>query len=166
MKFTSSLKLSLFSPLDYTLALTELGGGGLLMTIFRPRTVSHTIEWYRILYRTLFLNSVKSIPTTCNVFVPELDVRVFIPLEDKDQAYQLTTDYLRKEVMKSLEGIEEWEDVLKGWVIKGELEFCWKRFDRLEWVYLKSNPDGSDRIDWVVTPEFVEGVSVRQYYFE
>ncbi|CAG8437623.1 6231_t:CDS:2 [Acaulospora colombiana] len=154
--FTSKTRLSLYSAVDYTLALISPCEHGMKIITFRPRTKALSTEWYLLLYRLFPRPLVKPIPSVCEVFVPDLDVKIHIPLEDGDRAFRLTAEEVTKVVLDQLSGVREWEDVLNEWMESGDLRLCWKRYDRLEWIIWEENDENIDRNDFLVCPQFIE----------
>ncbi|CAG8606842.1 497_t:CDS:2 [Acaulospora morrowiae] len=154
--FSSKTKLSLYSTVDYTLALIDPYEHGTKVIILRPKTRSLSAKWY-LLLRGLFPESVvKPIPSVCEVSVPDLNVKIRIPLEDGDRAFRVTAEEVTKVVLDQLSGVSEWEDVLNEWMEHGDLRLCWKRYDRLEWIIWEKNDGNVDRNDLLVCPQFIE----------
>ncbi|CAG8666706.1 18693_t:CDS:2, partial [Racocetra fulgida] len=130
---------------------------GMKVFIFRPKTYALSVEWYRALYNLLRPPSIKPVPLTCDVVVPDLNVRVRIPLEDGTQAFKITAEEITKTVLDELGGINEWEDVLNEWLKNGDMRLCWKRYDRIEWIVWEKNDSEKDRNDLLACPQFIEG---------
>ncbi|CAG8573882.1 14357_t:CDS:2, partial [Dentiscutata heterogama] len=160
--FSSSTRLSLYSPVDYTIALSTPSDYGMKVFIFRPKTYSLSVGWYRALYHLLMEPSVKPVPSVCEVVVPDLDVRVQIPLEDRRQAFKITAEEITKTVLDELSGINEWEDVLNEWLQNCDMRLCWKRYDRIEWIIWETNEGERDRCDLLACPQFIEGTHQLQ----
>ncbi|RIB14956.1 Pleckstrin homology domain-containing protein [Gigaspora rosea] len=161
--FSYSTRLSLYSPVDYTLALSTPNDDGMKVFIFRLKTYSLSVGWYRALYNLLTEPSVKPLPSVCDVVVPDLDVRVQIPLKDVRQAFKITAEEITKTVLDELSGINEWEDVLNEWLQNSDMRLCWKRYDRIEWiVWEKNDDDEKDRSDLLACPQFIEGTHQLQ----
>ncbi|CAG8441057.1 8832_t:CDS:2 [Scutellospora calospora] len=134
LSFASTTRLSLYSTVDYTLALSSPSEYGMKVFIFRLKTQPLSIEWYRAFYNLLRVPSIKPVPTVCAVAIPDLDVRIQIPLDDEMQAFNITAEEITKIVLDELSGINEWEDVLNEWLQNSDMRLCWKRYDRLEWI--------------------------------
>ncbi|CAG8805834.1 12228_t:CDS:2, partial [Racocetra persica] len=137
--FTSSTRLCLYSSVDYTIALSDPCDYGMKVFIFRPKTYALSVEWYRAVYNLLKPPSIKPVPLTCDVVVPDLNVRVQIPLENRMQVFEITAEEITKTVLDELGGINEWEDVLNEWLKNGDMRLCWKRYDRIEWIVWEKN---------------------------
>ncbi|CAG8520002.1 7697_t:CDS:2 [Funneliformis mosseae] len=144
MRFTETTRLGLLSAVDYTISLRQRSGSGMKLKVFvlNPKTIEQSVEWYRILYATLGEQSVNTMPSLCEVYVPDFDVHVRIPLEERDQAYNITAEDITKLVLDELSGEPEWEDVLFEWLKSCDLRLCWKRYDRLEWIVWEKNEEG------------------------
>src|SRR4051794_30907358 len=149
--------MSLFSAIDYTITIKQQTGYGMKVVVMNPKTIEKSIEWYRVLHNTLGEPFVKPMPSICEVYVPDLDVHVRIPLEKCSQAHQITAEDITKLVLDELSGEPEWDDVLHKWLKSCDLRLCWKRYDRLEWIVWEKN-EGEIRNDLLACPQFIEGV--------
>ncbi|RHZ67772.1 hypothetical protein Glove_299g29 [Diversispora epigaea] len=157
--FSSKTRFTSYSTLDFTLILTNPTEDGKKVIIIRPGTNSLSVEWYRIL-KGLF--SFKKIPKMCEVNVPDIDVRIQIPLIDEEQANKLTAKEVTKVVSNELMEVEGWEDVLKN-NKNNDLRLCWKRYDRLEWIDWKKGEKNENRL--LNCPQFIEGTHQLQIRF-
>ncbi|CAG8553080.1 7854_t:CDS:2 [Cetraspora pellucida] len=162
LSFSSSTRLCLYSSVDYTIALSDPCDYGMKVFIFRPKTYALSIEWYRALYNLLRPPSIKPVPPICDVVVPDLNVRVQIPLEDRMQAFKITAEEITKTVLDELSGINEWEDVLNEWLKNSDIRLCWKSYDRIEWIVWEKNDNEKDRNDLLACPQFIEGTHQLQ----
>ncbi|GES72911.1 PH domain protein [Rhizophagus clarus] len=167
--FTSTTKLSLFSSSDYTILITQPAKHYVKGFILNPRTISLSIQWYQTIYK-LFPESVnKPIPCSLDVIIPDLDVKLRIPLCDNNNEEGggcnnednkvFTLSNVRAEevinvVLNELSEITEWDDVLNKWVKSSNLRLCWKSYEKLEWINLKEN--GYIWNDLLNSPQFVE----------
>src|SRR4051794_5376651 len=77
--------LSCYSTLDHTIALTFDTPGELVSDtyIFKARTPTLCDEWYMLFWRVLPHNPTHAIMPWCDVNVPDIDIRVRIPLPDE-----------------------------------------------------------------------------------
>ncbi|CAG8631791.1 11973_t:CDS:2, partial [Cetraspora pellucida] len=162
LSFSSSTRLCLYSSVDYTIALSDPCDYGMKVFIFRPKTYALSIEWYRALYNLLRPPSIKPVPPICDVVVPDLNVRVQIPLEDRMQAFKITAEEITKTVLDELSGINEWEDVLSEWLKNSDVRLCWKSYDRIDWIVWEKNDNEKDRNDLLACPQFIEGTHQLQ----
>ncbi|CAI2176254.1 11906_t:CDS:2 [Funneliformis geosporum] len=164
MRFTETTRLRLLSAVDYTIALRQRSGSGMKVKVFviNPKTVEQSVEWYRLLYATLGEPSVNPMPSLFEVYVPDFDVHVRIPLEGRNQAYYITAEEVTKLVLDELSGEPEWEDVLIEWLKSCDLRLCWKRYDRLEWIVWEKNEEGKARNDLLACPQFIEATHQLQ----
>ncbi|GBB85275.1 hypothetical protein RclHR1_11830006 [Rhizophagus clarus] len=161
MRFNKTIRLILFSAVDYTISLKQKSKSKTKIFLINPKTVEQSIEWYRLLHATLGEPSVKPMPSSCEVYVPDLDVHVKIPLENY-QAYQITAEEVTRLVLDELSGEPEWEDILNEWLKSCDLRLCWKRYDQLEWIVWEKNEEGKVRNDLLACPQFIEGTHQLQ----
>ncbi|CAB4381650.1 unnamed protein product [Rhizophagus irregularis] len=161
MRFNKPIRLTLFSAVDCTIALKQKSKSKTKLFLINPKTVEQSIEWYRSLYVTLGEPSVKPMPSSCEVYIPDLNVHVKIPLENF-QAYQITAEEVTKLVLDELSGEPEWEDILNEWLKSCDLRLCWKRYDQLEWIVWEKNEEGKVRNDLLACPQFIEGTHQLQ----
>ena len=90
MNFAKTTRLSLFSSIDFTIALRQKSKSGMKIFLINPKTLEKSVEWYRLLYTMLGEPSVKPMPSVCEVYVPDLDVHVKILLENCSQSQEVT----------------------------------------------------------------------------
>ncbi|CAJ0916573.1 5705_t:CDS:10 [Entrophospora sp. SA101] len=133
-------RMSLYSTIDYTIAITQKLNDGTKIFYLCPKTYPICNEWYQALHNFLPKGSKKEKPNVCEVVVPDFVVEISIPLEDEEgMVHSLTPKKIIKTVLDELKGIVEWKDVLDEWLRRTELKLCWKRYDRLEWIYKEEN---------------------------
>ena len=168
--------MSLFSPSDYTILITQPVKHYTKNIILNPKTTSLSIEWYQALYELCPKSITGSIPCALEVVVPDLDVKLQIPLYDecneergecqnlKDKQepslLNINAEEIMNVVLNELSDITEWSDVLNKWVNSNHLRLCWKRYERLEWIGLKEDGLQKDCF-WnylLSCPQFVEQV--------
>ncbi|KAG0018472.1 hypothetical protein BGZ80_007143 [Entomortierella chlamydospora] len=79
---TSRTTVSVYSSLDYSIAVTQnyRDAIGLTIYIIRPRTISLACAWYMEIYT--LLNGTAPIPSFIELGVPDFDVRIRIPIPD------------------------------------------------------------------------------------
>ncbi|CAB4488022.1 unnamed protein product [Rhizophagus irregularis] len=169
IRFTSTTKLSLFSSSDYTISISQPTKDYIKNFILNPKTISLSIQWYQAIYK-LFPESVnKPIPCTLDVIIPDLDVKLRIPLCDNNNEegsgcnhednegstlLNISAEKVMNVVLNELSEITEWDDVLSKWVKSNHLRLCWKRYGKLEWIDLKENGDVWN--DILNCPQFIE----------
>ncbi|CAI2183773.1 16620_t:CDS:2 [Funneliformis geosporum] len=154
--FTSKTKFSLFSSSDYTILLSQPMKHYVKNFIFNPKTISLCVQWYQALYDQLSESINKPIPPLLGVTIPDLDVKLQIPIyqNDDDENFSLSSMNAEKVmniVLNELNYLTEQNDVLDKWKKSKELRLCWKRFERLEWI------DEKDVLnDLLKSPQFIE----------
>src|ERR1051325_3809201 len=104
--------------------------------ILNPKTTSLSIEWYQALYELYPESITESIPCALEVVIPDLDVKLQIPLyddcdegggcqnlEDKQEPSLLNINAkeIVNMVLNELSDITEWSDVLNKWVKSNNL---------------------------------------------
>ncbi|RIA97755.1 Pleckstrin homology domain-containing protein [Glomus cerebriforme] len=166
--FTSTTKLSIFSSTDYTISITQPTKHCRKNFILNPRTITSSIQWYQTLYKSFPELVNKPIPYSLEVVIPDLDVKVRIPIYDNNneegggcenndeepKLKNLTAEKVLNVALNELSDIAEWSDVLIRWLKSNNLRLCWKRYEKLEWI----NSKGNESIwnDLLNCPQFVE----------
>lgn len=82
---SSHTSVSVYSSLDYSIAITQNYPQALGLTIYiiRPRTISLACAWYMEIYT--LLNGTAPIPSFIEIAVPDFDVKIRVPIpEDSD----------------------------------------------------------------------------------
>ncbi|KAF9334350.1 hypothetical protein BG006_002298 [Podila minutissima] len=82
---SSHTSVSVYSSLDYSIAITQNYPKALGLTIYiiRPRTISLACAWYMEIYT--LLNGTAPIPSFIEIAVPDFDVKIRVPIpEDSD----------------------------------------------------------------------------------
>lgn len=82
---SSRTSVSVYSSLDYSIAITQNYPEALGLTIYiiRPRTISLACAWYMEIYT--LLNGTAPIPSFIEIAVPDFDVKIRVPIpEDPD----------------------------------------------------------------------------------
>lgn len=215
---SSHTTVSLYSSLDYSIAVTQNypEAVGLTVFILRPRTISLACAWYMEIYT--LLNGKAPIPSFIEIGVPDFDVKIRVPIpedsetetesetdsdsqdqEDNDdndddgvngssnivndtglssalppqdtplQSFrtartslperlasktfylnnddarptlvapdEVTPRLLRSHVLALLKDVPDWTEVVNMWRDPsqfGDVALCWKRYDRIEWIY-------------------------------
>ncbi|CAG8654638.1 17866_t:CDS:2, partial [Funneliformis caledonium] len=155
--FTSKTKFSLFSSSDYTILLSQPMKRYVKNFILNPRTISLCVQWYQVLYDLFSETTSKSIPPSLGVTIPDLDIKLQIPIyqNDDDENFSLLSmnaEKVMNAVLNELNFLTEQNDVLDKWVKSKDLRLCWKRYERLEWI------DEKDHVwnDSLKCPQFVE----------
>ncbi|KAG0232143.1 hypothetical protein BGW42_008359 [Actinomortierella wolfii] len=90
---TSNTTVSVYSSLDYTIALTQNYKDeiGLTVYILRPRTVALACSWYMELYS--LLHGEPPIPSFIEINIPDFDVKVRVPIpEDSESETEVDSD--------------------------------------------------------------------------
>jgi len=93
----------------------------------------------------------------CDVFVPDLDVHVRIPVDEYDDAYEMTAEKVKETVLQQLRVVKEWGEVLDGWFRSDRVALCWKKYDRLEWIRSTNSSDTNNK-SFIVGPQYIEEV--------
>ena len=143
-------KVNLYSSLDKTVVIWHPYKKGTRITVMRPSSTAHSVEWYTFLREALGWER----PTSLKVNVPDLDVtlRLERPFEGLEVAVIGATDeetalaqtiaaekaVAGKIISQCLEMLgrdPEWSNVLKIWSEAAHMGLAWKRYDRLEWIY-------------------------------
>ena len=155
--FSEDMRLSLYSSLDYTIALRRLCHHDDEIFLLRSSTYTNNFEWYRELHRLLKRRCVEALPLMCDVFVPDLDVHVRIPVDECDDAYKMTAEKVKKTVLQQLQVVKEWNEVLDEWFRSDQVALCWKKYDRLEWIR-STNPSDTNSKGFIVGPQYIEEV--------
>ncbi|CAG8469894.1 6378_t:CDS:2 [Paraglomus occultum] len=153
--FSEDVRLSLYSSIDYTIALKRLCHHDDEIFLFRSSTYANNFEWYRELHRLFKRRCVKVLPLTCDVFVPDLGVNVRIPVDGYDDAYEMTAEKVKKIVLQQLRVVKEWGELLDGWLGSDQVALCWKKYDRLEWI-CSTNASDINSKGLIVGPQYIE----------
>ncbi len=119
--------------------------------ILNPKTISLSIQWYQALYDLLSNTTNKSIPPALEIMIPVLDVKLQIPLYEKN----LNAEEVTKGVLNELDDFTEQNDVLNDWIKSNDFRLCWKKCERLEWISLEKDGVWNDLLK---CPQFVEQV--------
>ncbi|EEP75349.1 predicted protein [Uncinocarpus reesii 1704] len=143
-------KVNLFSTLDKTLVVWQPYKLGTQIFIMRPRSSSHSVEWFTFLRGALGWKQ----PSTLFVHVPDLDISLHLenPFahlgENRNEDDDVCTAVLRtmkeeraiasgivKTCLTTLSECSEWNKILNMWAGKSmKMGLAWRRYDRLEWV--------------------------------
>ncbi|KAF9185469.1 hypothetical protein BGZ51_002642 [Haplosporangium sp. Z 767] len=78
--------VSIYSSLDYSIAVTQNFPGevGLTVFILRPRTISLACAWYMEIYT--LLNGAAPIPSFIEIMVPDFDVKIRVPIPEDPES--------------------------------------------------------------------------------
>ncbi|KAG0331675.1 hypothetical protein BG000_010697 [Podila horticola] len=90
---SSRTSVSVYSSLDYSIAITQNYPEALGLTIYiiRPRTISLACAWYMEIYT--LLNGTAPIPSFIEIAVPDFDVKIRVPIpEDPDSDSESSDD--------------------------------------------------------------------------
>lgn len=150
-------KISMFSSLDKTIAMSTKSKSGTMVYILRPSSAASSVEWFTFLNSALGWKR----PLTLTVNVPDLNVTMEItnPFEalkgfrgvdrthsnasssgdEESASIQAVEGAVAKDIInKCLKALENSpvSTVVDLWA-KNEkkLGLAWKRYDRLEWIY-------------------------------
>ncbi|KAI0237952.1 hypothetical protein L0F63_007071 [Massospora cicadina] len=152
--FGPTTKLSIYSPTDTSIAITQEHPNEVFTTahvlVFPTLTIARS--WYMSLHRVM--PSVRPIPDQVTVAVPELDTKVQVLISSDTMSVWAVRDA----VLSGLEGEEAWEATLRRWREHGSAGVCWKHLDRLEWIH-QGPPHPTDL---VVTPQLIEATHELQ----
>ncbi|KAI9017961.1 Pleckstrin homology domain-containing protein [Phycomyces nitens] len=158
----AKLRLSLVSPLDYTFCLkykSKVEGEYITIT-FRARSVTMCQEWYMAIYSILPDECRTPCPLFCEVFVPEMDIRIHLPLILNENrlvpCYDITAENIKDVLLAMIHEDEDFENRVKEQLGRGTFGLCWTRRDRAEWIYWKNNVDNDGRRDVVICPQSIE----------
>jgi len=155
--FSEDVRLSLYSSLDYTIALRRLSQHDDEIFLLRSGTYTNNFEWYRELHRLFKRRCVKPLPLMCDVFVPDLDVHVRIPVDEYDDAYEMTAEKVKNTALQQLRVVQEWGEILDEWLRSDQVALCWKKYDRLEWIRSNNSSDTNSK-GFIVGPQYIEEV--------
>lgn len=145
-------KVNLYSSLDKTIVVWVPGQSRTAIYILQPRSSSNASEWYTFLRNILGWSRSSEL----QINVPDMGVNLLIdkPFESlenpndvmgaadgDDEALQRTMQKeqavakkLVDRCMATLAKSPEWADILDVWA-QDRVGLCWKRYDRLEWIY-------------------------------
>jgi hypothetical protein len=175
--------VSILSPSDYTISITQPTKHDCTKNlILNPKTISLSIEWYQALYELFPESMTQSIPCSLVVNIPDLDVKLQIPLYDtndeegggcecnedkqKPSLMKINAAEVMNDILNELSDITEWDDILNKWVKSNNLRLCWKRYERLEWITLEGDGLNKECVwdDLLKCPQFVEQVCIIKYF--
>lgn len=151
---SANLGLSVYSPLEYTLAVT------LFEDDTNPHTIAYIIQfptpkiakkWYLWIHK--YMCKPLPIPNQITVFIPEVSYRIQVFVNKRD----LTVWEVRDTVMQALQDDPQGEALVLRWQSQDPPGVTWKRLDAFEWV---PEPNGStitnSILDYVVSPQLIE----------
>ncbi|KAL0080374.1 hypothetical protein J3Q64DRAFT_1246551 [Phycomyces blakesleeanus] len=156
------LRLSLVSPLDYTFCLRyeSKSDGEYSSVTFRARTLTLCQEWYMAIYCLLPEVCKTACPLFCEVYVPEIDIRIHLPLIlDENRlvpCYDITAENVKDVLLAMIHEDQAWANSINEQLGGGMFGLCWTRKDRAEWIYWKNNVDNDSRRDVVICPQSIE----------
>ncbi|TDL23189.1 hypothetical protein BD410DRAFT_787507 [Rickenella mellea] len=158
--------ISLFSPVDMTFCLmcrpTPVSSGssrskrhnifhrnshGTNIFVFKTKSRSRAIDWIWLLWNELGGN----IPQSIDVYCPDLETRVTIPLpENSNPAAGLTRQRVIATCRHALNGLQNYQQLLEQPLANGgSLQLSWRTGTKLDWVWLEDDVEGKKR-DWEV----------------
>ncbi|OZJ04107.1 hypothetical protein BZG36_02848 [Bifiguratus adelaidae] len=156
------LRLSMASDIDQTLRLVyranERSTDSTIVTM-KPRCPTLLNDWYMAIHRLLPPSCKIEIPPWADVSVPDLEIRLRIPLLDERVIHNdvnVTADAVIDTILEVLRADADYEHVLNEWQRRGRLGLCWKIRDRLEWIAWDVSLDGQGRSDFVISPQSIE----------
>lgn len=169
MQKAKDLKLSLVSPLDYSFSLryaTKSREEYITFT-FRARSVIECKMWYLALYKILPTTAKQTCSPFCEVNIPFLGVQVHLPLaaaasSDEGIRYDITLDDVRDATLAVLRKEGGWDTSKQRTLMREDLDICWRRENRIEWVYWRNSYRDGLRTDLVVGPQLIEQVSIHR----
>lgn len=148
-----STGVNLYSSLDKTVVLWYPYEGGTRIYLLKPRSASHSVEWYTFVREALGWRR----PLSLSVHVPDLNITLMLkkPFERLEGALRSTEEgeggdstvaramaeeqavsaRIIKNSMEMLQDRPEWASVLNSWSKSEKMGLVWKRYDRLEWVH-------------------------------
>ncbi|CAO3667957.1 unnamed protein product [Umbelopsis ramanniana] len=157
----SSISLSLLSPLDYTIKLehTDSANRNVTTFVFKARTQSQCTEWYMALYRVLPESEKKPITPWTEIFVPDLNIQIRIPLQDEgvvSNEVNVTAQTVEKAAIHLLHNDQTWSELLAN--ISGSQQFglCWTIQDRIEWIPLAPKHGPVSQSNFIIGPQSIE----------
>ena len=149
----SNCRVSLYSPLDKSMAIWYPSRRGHLIFTLQSRSGSSSMEWFTFLQNILGFSR----DPVLQINVPDLAVNLridkpFEALESTREAAQAAEDdevavfrtmqeeqavasRLIGHCMEMLNKAPDWQAVIKQWQHKYKMGLAWKRYDRLEWVH-------------------------------
>ncbi|KFH69010.1 hypothetical protein MVEG_05812 [Podila verticillata NRRL 6337] len=89
---SSRTSVSVYSSLDYSIAITQNYPEALGLTIYiiRPRTISLACAWYMEIYT--LLNGAAPIPSFIEIAVPDFDVKIRVPIPEDSESESGSSD--------------------------------------------------------------------------
>lgn len=165
----SSVKVSLLSPLDYTIKIEYADAASQKVTTFviKAKSLCLCVEWYMALYRVLPEADKKPIKPWTEVFVPDLDVKIRIPLQAEGiltNELNVTAHSVEKAAIYLLQSDEVWSTMLKKFGGKNQWHLCWTIHDRIEWIPLQYTVGHSIQSDFIIGPQSIEQVMLYLTY--
>lgn len=159
IKFDSLTKLSIYSELDFSLAITQEHRNEMITSAYVltfPSQVQAR-SWYFALRQVM--TNIRVIPESVEVHVPELNTKVVVHIMNDD----MDVWQVRQAVLDGLRGEELWLASVERWEKDNSLGVCWKHLDRLEWI---SNYDTikfpNNHLDRIISPQLIENISQLQ----
>ncbi|KAF7723844.1 hypothetical protein EC973_001569 [Apophysomyces ossiformis] len=151
------LELMLLSSLDYTFCLRYAVDKAFAIITFRARSLTLCWEWYLAIYKLLPESCRRPCPLWCEVYVPLMDVRVYLPLVNKrsEPQYGITMDHVKEAVLAMFEEDPEWAQAAESQLGKTDLDMCWVHQDRLEWTYWEQSINGG-KVNLAICPQSIE----------
>jgi hypothetical protein len=136
--------VSMYSPLDKTIAIIHpRGHKGFIVFILNCQSLETAMDWYEFIRRSLTRGERHS---TMMVRVPDLDgLQIQVStcavnvegeehVEEEGDEVVLAGEVINR-CMGELRKHGRYTDVLDYWERTYKMGLCWKRYDRLEWVY-------------------------------
>ncbi len=141
----SNTKVSLFSPLDKTIAIHHpKRDKGFILFILNCQSLQSSTQWYAFI--RLALNGpprekmvLITIPDLDNLQIQVNTYREGPETVDDDgtallNGHPITAKEIVGRCMDELRKEKRYADVLDYWERKFEMGLCWKRYDRIEWL--------------------------------
>ncbi|KAL1921099.1 uncharacterized protein VTP21DRAFT_11734 [Calcarisporiella thermophila] len=157
----SSYYLGINSPLDKTIALTDSQETHL----FHLQCMTLASDFYLLLHHLLPPQNRKSVPNWIEVFIPDLSVRLRLPISSYPSLMSgdqnLPAEHIIENVLGLLAMEPEWCEVIKKWKEeKRVLSMCWRRRDRLEWIAWRTmiTPNSDEQCSRLSRADFLVGV--------
>lgn len=141
----SNTKVSLFSPLDKTIAIHQPERDkGLILFILNCQSLQSSTQWYAFI--RLALNGpprekmvIVTVPDLDNLQIQVNTYRDGSEAVDENgmalmNGHPITVGEIVQRCMCELRKEMKFADVLDYWERKYEMGLCWKRYDRIEWI--------------------------------
>jgi hypothetical protein len=159
-----SINLSLLSHLDYTIKLeyTHSANRNVTTLVIRARTQTQCTEWYMAIYRALPESDKKPITPWTEIFVPDLNIQIRIPLQDEgvvSNQVNVTAQCVEKAAIHLLHNDPTWSELLANISNSQQFGLCWTIHDRIEWIPLAPKHDRVSQSNFIIGPQSIEQVT-------